>query len=109
MVFQPSQSCCESVLLLGLWHQLKLLCRTSIACRSSPFIFETLTNPETAFSDLPIHAPITRAFNMPCGMGMYQWLHLPEEEYRRRMFGAAMTGIQMMERDDVFECTSFYL
>ncbi|KAF8910695.1 O-methyltransferase [Mucidula mucida] len=76
---------------------------TSIACRSSPFIFETLTNPETAFSDLPIHAPITRAFSMPCGMGMYQWLHLPEEEYRRRMFGAAMTGIQMMERDDVFE------
>ncbi|KAF8993749.1 S-adenosyl-L-methionine-dependent methyltransferase [Hymenopellis radicata] len=76
---------------------------TSIACRSSPFIFETLTNAETAFSDLPVHAPITRAFNMPCNMGMYQWLHRPEEEYRRRMFGAAMTGIQMMERDDVFE------
>ncbi|KAF9031556.1 S-adenosyl-L-methionine-dependent methyltransferase [Hymenopellis radicata] len=75
----------------------------SVSGRSSGFVFENLTDPVTAFSDLPEHAIATRAFNMPDGMNMFQWLNRPEEEYRRRMFGVGMSGTKLMERDGLFE------
>ncbi|KAF8908726.1 O-methyltransferase-domain-containing protein [Mucidula mucida] len=75
----------------------------SVSARSSGFLFENLTDPVTAFSDLPEHALATRAFNMPDGMNMFQSLNRPEEEYRRRMFGVGMSGTKLMERDGLFE------
>ncbi|KAF9004470.1 S-adenosyl-L-methionine-dependent methyltransferase [Hymenopellis radicata] len=73
----------------------------SISCRSSGYLFESLTLPDPPCAELPTHAPVNKAFNVPADMTVFQWLHRPEEEYRRRMFGTAMAGTQLLERDDL--------
>lgn len=53
-------------------------------------------------ADLPALAPINKAFNIPADMTVCQRLHRAEEEYRRHMFGAAIAGTQLLERNDLF-------
>lgn len=64
--------------------------RVSDGHKASAYLLESMTDPRTAFSHEPTHAPFQRAFQID--VGMYAWHERPEQEYRRKRFSLAMSG-----------------
>ncbi|KAJ7592015.1 O-methyltransferase [Mycena floridula] len=69
--------------------------------KASNFLTENMTDPNTAFSDKPTHAPFQRAVKQE--ITMFDWYELPEQSYRRRRFGTAMAGIASLRGDEILK------
>ncbi|KAJ7596525.1 S-adenosyl-L-methionine-dependent methyltransferase [Mycena floridula] len=63
--------------------------------KTASCLYENMTDPLTAFSDEPNHAPVARAFNFDTSI--YEWFESPGQEYRRHRFGIGMKGVGDME------------
>ena len=66
-----------------------------------------MTDPKTAFSDKATHSPFHRAFGHD--LPTYEWYELPEQDYRRRRFGAAMTGLAALEGESILSGHSSFV
>lgn len=64
--------------------------RADETLKSSGYMKECLTDPQTASSEEPNEAPFNRAFRT--NVMLWEWLEQPENVLRRKRFGVAMKG-----------------
>ncbi|KAJ7591566.1 hypothetical protein C8J56DRAFT_1047774 [Mycena floridula] len=75
--------------------------RTNDATKATSVLLENMIDPRTAFSDRSNLTPFQRTFQTD--RQMYEFYELPEQAYRRRRFGTAMTGLATLQRESVLK------
>lgn len=66
--------------------------------KSSAYLNEALSDPDTGDSEDVVHTPFNRAFNVDTPF--WDWLEVPEQESRLKRFGLAMRGVQTLQPAD---------
>ena len=69
--------------------------RTDMGCKSSAYLYETLSHPESAFSSEPNQASFNKGFNT--SKTLWEFYEDPAQSARLHRFNTGMQALQRMQ------------